>query len=269
MKPKINYVIAAWSGPRRGKPRPTRQYEKYFKDRTYYLRFHLDWATKLKKYISHITIVAPFNFEEEPKAFGRYLEEVSEGVGGIEVTVIRRTNIGVSFGSFSHAFRELGTDWEYYIFNEDDHIPVCQDFDAVLLGGLKKSKSGSVCAWLRTDDKYAENPVIGHPLSIAKSTTLARVAKVNEGKLPYKLDPYSGLSADEFSYGFYKAGYKITDMTETHCGSFAKGNGRIWWFGGVQKSPTKIPGKEALVVPIEVWENSNKKHAREITNQLI
>ena len=144
---------------------------------------------------------------------------------------------------------------EYYIFNEDDHIPVAPRFDSHLRKALRKkgSKYGSVCAWRRTDanKSYAAKPIIGHPLSIAKSSTLTKVASANNGKLPYLKDIYSGMSADEFSKGFYKAGYRIGDMLPRFCGAFASGDGRIQWFGAGEGKP--------LVAPIELWEPKNKK----------
>ena len=159
----VNYVIAAWSGPRRGKARPTRTYEKYFTDMTFYLRFHINRVLKIKKHISHITIVAPFNYGEEPKEFSAYLDSMPEEIDGVGVTVLRRENVGISFGSFSYAFEQLGPEWDYYIFNEDDHIPVHKSFDEELVNALLKSKSGCVCAWKRGDKQYSEKPVIGHP----------------------------------------------------------------------------------------------------------
>jgi len=257
----VNYVIAAWSGLRRGKPRPTRNYKKYFEDRTYFLRFHLDFALKKQKNISHVTIVAPFNSEEEPKEFARYLADMPAEINGIEVTVLRRENVGVSFGSFSFAFEKLGAEWDYYIFNEDDHIPIAKDFDEKLITALEDAgpQCGCMCTWLRRDKHYKKNPVIGHLFSVAKSSVLSNVAKVNEGKLPYKLDVYSGLSADEFSHGFTKARYKISDMTDKYCAAYVKGDGRIWWVGGDRPSEYKVKGKEALIVPIEMWENHNRE----------
>ena len=273
MEKTVNYVIAAWSGPRRGKPRPTRKYKQYFGDRSSYLKFHITKVLELRKHISHITIVAPFNYESEPKEFTAYLDSFPEDFEGIKTTVLRRDNMGLSFGSFSYAFEKLGEDWEYYIFNEDDHIPVAQDFDAKLIKKLKDAgpQCGAVCAFLRKDRKkskadegryendYSKNPVIGHPLSVSKASVLSKVASVNGGKLPYKFDVYSGLTADEFSYGFPKAGYRLEDMTDKFCGAFAKGNGAIKWFNGqVGLTGARDKDKEPIVVPIELWEMQNR-----------
>jgi len=268
----INYVIAAWSGLRRGKVRPTRTYEAYLKDRTFYLRFHLDRVLKIKKHISHITIVAPFNFEAEPKEFSDYLEALPEEIDGVGITVLRRENVGVSYGSYSYAFEKMGTAWKYYIFQEDDFIPVPEGFDDILVKALRaknretgKKKNrmcGCVCAFLRRDRSYKKTyivnyrrtPVIGHNLSIAKSSVLSKVAAVNGGTLPYMFDVYSGLSADKFSMGFYNAGYRIEDTTREWDGAFAKGNGEIRLFFHLRKNPRN----PLIVAPIELWYDENK-----------
>ena len=48
-------------------------------------------------------------------------------------------------------------------------------------------------------------------------------------------------------------------MTDKYCAAYVKGDGRIWWVGGDRPSEYKVKGKEALIVPIEMWENHNRE----------
>ena len=80
---------------------------------------------------------------------------------------------------------------------------------------------------------------------------------------------YSGLSADEFSHGFTKAGYHIEDTTRRFSGAFVKGDGRLRWFGGGSKTlkQSRNPNKKTLVVPVEMWEPQNIKQLSRIREQ--
>lgn len=55
----------------------------------------------------------------EDEATRKYLELL--GKEGIKV--IRRENIGFSFASFKYAWEKLGSDYDYFLFNEQDGVP--------------------------------------------------------------------------------------------------------------------------------------------------
>lgn len=134
-----NYVLCCWSGPRRGID-PRRD-----KDPAIYLRSNIASLRRLAHDLSQITVVIPEN-PSEPKAFASYVEQIPAHIGSTKVVVVRRPNVGMSYGSFSDVYGMYRTTFDYYFFVEDDYVFAVDHFDRLHIEELEKyPKCGYVC----------------------------------------------------------------------------------------------------------------------------
>jgi len=125
-RPKVNCVIACWSGSRRD------QFAPYDEDRTYYLRAQLKSLQKLEHRLDQITVVVPEN-PGEPENYTQFIASLPDYIGETKLVVIRKENYGQSYGSYSHVYGKYRDQFDYYIFIEDDYIFVEDNFDTELV----------------------------------------------------------------------------------------------------------------------------------------
>lgn len=141
---KINYVIASWSGDR----------TVYRND---YLHKHLQHLSKLDHNLSQITIGHPFN-KKESKG---YLEECLSIKQSCTVVVMDQENIGISYGQYARAYNKFRTEFDWYIFIEDDYFPVIDNFDNELIDMYKEKKTDVLCS-LDYTEKYKKHMAISN-----------------------------------------------------------------------------------------------------------
>lgn len=148
MDPKVVYVIAAWSGDRR------HMHPRYKKDRTYFLKNHLDRLSSLKHSLSKIVIVWPFK-KKEHDSFICFLSECFETYPSLPIFILLHHNKALSYGSWLHAFETFGDQFTHYIFMEDDYLPSIDYFDTEMLNLLSQNKEyGAVFACTYSVGKY-------------------------------------------------------------------------------------------------------------------
>ena len=119
---RINYVIAVWSGHRRGS----------VADETYFLKKHLISLKNRMHSLSQITISIAHNPRESVK-FREFVKTLDHEISGVPVKIIRRPNDGLSYGAFVDAFYRYGSFFDHYIFVEDDYVFCKDNFDSILL----------------------------------------------------------------------------------------------------------------------------------------
>lgn len=234
---KVHYVIAAWSGDRR------RGNDPYVKDRTYYLKKHLDHLSTYKHDLAAITIVAPDN-DDEPSYFADYLTTIPEKVQNTPVSVVRRPNKGQSYGSYSDIYGRHRTSFDYYIFIEDDYAFVKDHFDLEMIMLFEmREKCGFLCS-LATPWSGKMHAAISN--GISRSDILERIYE-KFGEFPHKhikksFDSYDCGPQLNFSYSFLDVGTKICDYLDTYKSPFNHA-GKLKFFGE--------PSKESLIVPLQ------------------
>lgn len=178
--PTTNYVICAWSGPRRTLDPRTDA------DPAFYLRAHFQCLADHRHNLSQITLVVPEN-PNEPPAYRQYLlAELPKKIGTAEVVLIERPNIGMSYGSFSDCYARYRTSFDYYFFMEDDYFMCQHDFDKIHVDLMEEDRMcGYLCgmAWAPPDHEYHA----GISNGILRSEALEKVF-LALGHLPHSRD---------------------------------------------------------------------------------
>lgn len=162
---RTNYVLSTWNGWRR------------HGDDTEYLWPHLDNLKRLSHSIDQITVVSPIN-PTEPPEYNKRLSKLQK-----PIVVLRRPNIGLSYGSWSYAFDMFGEKFDYYFFMEDDYHYVIDDFDKIMIRHYEEAQCEYLCWMVRGSHA-------GISCGLANSSALSRVKK-KHGFLPYetKINP--------------------------------------------------------------------------------
>lgn len=203
---RINYIVAAYFGKRRA---AGKQYDKN-------PAFFMDWQFKqlgaMKHSLSQITMVvtgAPL-----PRAW-------PTEINGVPVVYAERENTNGSYGSWDHIIRTQ-PDFDYYFINEDDLIPVADNFDTILVGLMQAHGYAALYQYV-TDHPAISIGMIDGP----------SVRKVID-KYGTMLKPRNGQTYAEFEYhqttfhlNFLELGMKIGSMTD-------HGYGAKFWNNGCQ-----------------------------------
>ena len=106
------YVIATWGGHR---------VQRDFKH-VEFLRGHFAQLDRLE-YNSDVFLIVPDNTDKGGNVAG-FDDAVSEIGARGDVTIVRRPNIGQSYGGYSDIFAAHRGAYDVYIFYEDDYYPI-------------------------------------------------------------------------------------------------------------------------------------------------
>ena len=204
MKPSILYTIGSWSGSRA---------EINFDDS--YLEKHIERLKKVTHNLTQISIGNPDN-PSKREEFEEYIKSLS-AINGVPVVVHDMPNIGRSYGQWSAIYEKYRTQFDYYIFVEDDYQPMLDNFDSVLIEMYEKKNCGYLCGLVLDETgRYAENLHKRHAgvsNGIASSAALEKVRDIF-GFLPHDLGEYSNGQV-LFSRGFLEAGLTIEEYIDT------------------------------------------------------
>lgn len=225
MQRAVNYVLCAWSGPRRvNDPR-------YNADRTYYLRKHVKILTKLDHNLAQISIMVPHNHHESSE-YRKLLTNIPKKIQKANVVIVDRPNVGMSYGSFSDAYKKNRTKFDYYFYVEDDYCFMQDYFDEKHIHFLDTHPDcGYICGFA---GPYGGMPYHASISVGMMSTTALEKIWASNGEIPHgKENDYRNaeeygqvgasryLIANGFSVldwrGIYKIGYRNTDMTVNWC----------------------------------------------------
>lgn len=136
-----NYVISCWSGMRRVNP------ERYVNDRSVFIETHINSLFKYENAVDHITIVINDN-PEEPKEFRNYINSLPSKLNGKTIEIIRRPNVGYSYGCYSDVFAKYRLQFDNYILMEDDYCYAIDNFDRIMFDkAYANKKVGFVSFW--------------------------------------------------------------------------------------------------------------------------
>jgi len=136
------------------------------------------------------------------------------------VQVMHRENVGISFGSYNHAFAVLGSEYDYYLFTEDD---VLINGDHYAERGIDKFVRTRNCGFvafiaLGYDDNIGGNAAVAGGIGLSSQSVLKRVAVAN-GSLSYFKGPslenrWNHILHGElaFTNDIAKLGYVLTEI---------------------------------------------------------
>lgn len=220
--PKINYVVACWSGPRRFIDPP------YIEDRTWYIKHHLTELSKRQHKLAQITVVSNKNDKDDDHFFQEYLASLPDNLNGVPLVVSQRdSNIGQLFGAWSHVYDLYGTSFDYYVLMEDDYVFLHEEFDQVFLNEFT-NKTGFVSATTilsvhksnrpkgmdRVPEHY--NVPIYAASGMIKTECMEKIKK-RFGGIPYhKTDTYADADQGLLFHAVNNEGYDLRAINRGH-----------------------------------------------------
>ena len=224
---RLNYVVSGWTGPRRADPVPS----------LLYLKQHLDVLSKRKFNADQIT-VALSKFDDNFGEVWLFAQSLNS-INGIPVKWLMRENVGMSFGAFSDAYAADRTNFDYYIFMEDDYVFVKDDFDEILIKLIEEyPKCGFMC-------QLAGNELITN--GIARSGALEALFLAH-GQIPSyhnRRNRYTGRGQTRFAKSFIEAGFELRDFSDRFKTPFS-----IYWDNSIKEySPDQA---EYLIKPVQM-----------------
>ncbi len=103
-----------------------------------------------------------------------------------KVLVMHRENVGLSFGSYNHAFSILGSDYDYYLFTEDDIILNGDHYVEIGINTFLKQKDCGFVAYLALgyDDNIEGKAAAAGGVGLTSYEVLNHVYHAN-GSLSY------------------------------------------------------------------------------------
>jgi hypothetical protein len=225
MDSKICLVNTFWLGERRF------EHPNYQKDKLYFLKKQIECLQTYKHNLTKIV----FNFNVTPEHYP-YLSKIysitPKQIQGAEVEINIRENVGISYGAWSDTFKKHKSEYDYYVFNEDDYFFVQHDWDSYL---VNKHNSYDDCGYLcmvssepDVFNKFKKHA--GSSIGVASSETLMKIYS-KYGKLPSldknligKEGNYEGWSDIQYNFGFafLEVGLSIYDVRDDYAILFQK-----------------------------------------------
>lgn len=235
---RVNYVIATWGGPRRAGS----AYGNY----TYK---HLKLLESIDQNLDQITVVWPQN-DQELYSYRKYMQSIDgTTINGTPVKVIKTPNRFQSYGQYISAFNKFGHEFDYFIFTEDDYVPVMNEFDDLMIDHFEKAFEEKRCGYLcgySCPCQYISVLWAGVSWGITRSNILFDV-----GFDFHKLqEPVAGIGDYPkcqflFSAIFINGLYTICDLSADYSIGFLHKDDHVKYWGD---------GSEELIAPIQYLE---------------
>jgi hypothetical protein len=157
----------------------------------------------------------------------KYIEKISgTKINGGKIIAFTRKNIGLSFGSYNDAFMKFKSNYEYFLFTEDDWLIFGENYLKIGIDLLNKVERCGIVSYVGVTKIHKKhwkplnlnkNNAYGCHGSIGLSSTkiLNEIVKVNNCLPHYNGDDYTmGVRYGElaFANSFVKLNYKIIDL---------------------------------------------------------
>ena len=225
MGSKVCLVNNFWIGGRRF------EYSEYQKDNLYFLKKQIECLQTYKHNLTKII----FNFNVIPEHY-KYLSEVysitPKQIQGVEVEINIRENVGISYGAWSDCFKKYKSEYDYYVFNEDDYFFVQHDWDNYLVNKHNSyDDCGYLCMHVAEPDSWNNyKKHAGSSVGIASSETLMKIYS-KYGKLPSLDKKLEGAEGNyqgwrdiqqDFSFAFLEMGLNVYDVRDDYAILFQK-----------------------------------------------
>lgn len=246
---KTCYVVTFYLGERR------KTVSQQKDDVLFFLKQQIAHLSYFKHNLKNIIFV--FNVEKSHEKYFKHIRKlVPSQIQNTEVQILKRKNIGFSYGGWSDVYNYYKDKFDYYIFNEDDYFFTQHNWDNYL---VKKYQSypdcGYLCPMVREPNHWnGYRKYAGHSSGIASNESLQKVTD-KYGKLPYNEDKtYQGGEDIQilFSFAFLEVGLNIYDFRDDYALDFAwtePGEIQIWnlW---------QWNDKELIIPAIKLYNNN-------------
>lgn len=136
---RINYVIATYSGPSDKKVQTPKKEA---------LKIHLKNIANTKcMHISQVTIMKALDENCDPNSdyydVDDYIKQI-EDMHKIPVKIVDCENYCYSFGQWLLCYEQTKSEFDYYIFQEDDYFPSMDNYDNIYLTAYKEAFPNNV-----------------------------------------------------------------------------------------------------------------------------
>jgi hypothetical protein len=243
---KVNYVITTYAGTKCVSDR--NPFKNQFIPPENYLKYHLEKLINLNHNIDQVTIMKAKVSPNQPKWQNYY--KIDELIVKLKqkcnVEIYEVENQGISYGQFIRAFKLCNhKSFDYWIFMEDDYIPILNNFDSILIDLHKTKGGGAMCA-LAAEWKRHRTILIpyhmAHSLCIIDNESMNSVFR-NVDKRLNELKPSYQQS---FSRMFTGSKINVTDFSSHYYTPFWNG---ILWIDCSFKKPVY---DTAIFAPIQI-----------------
>ena len=224
MESKICYITCFWLGDRR------KMNSEYVEDKLYYLKQQIYFLEIYKHNLSKIV----FNFNIIPEQY-HFIPEIfkltPKQIQGAEVEINLRENYGISYGAFSDIFSKYKTQYDYYVFNEDDYVWTQDNWDKYLVNKYNSyNDCGYLCLLSREPASWFNyQKHAGNSIGIASTPNLLKVFNISGEKLPHPYKTLEDFEGDkdkaykhfedgqmDFTFNFLKVGLNIYDIRDDY-----------------------------------------------------
>lgn len=214
--PKVCYISNFYLGERRVESLNQKQ------DRLLFLKHQIITLSQYKHNLSKI--IFNFNLREEDI---HYINEIinltPNQIQLTPVELIFRKNKGMSYGAWSDIFKKYQSEFDYYIFNEDDYFVHDHNFDQYLVDTFNQYENcGYLCAVSYEGDKFPKHAA--NCFGISSFEALNKVYQ-KYGRLLGEMDEYTQkhIGGEVHENGqvahtlvFTEFGYDIYDIREKY-----------------------------------------------------
>jgi hypothetical protein len=221
MNSKVCYFCCFYLGERRSIPKI------YEEDRSIFVKEQIKTLEEFNHNLEKIIFV----FNLDINHIGIYQEIktiIPKKIQGTPVEVIVRENYGMSYGAFNEVYEKYRTEFDYYIFNEDDYYFNDHNFDTYLVNKFNTFINVGYLAGIAVNPAWEYQHKLvhaGNSVGVTSSKILEELYgkfgclphpkkqtdKVDEN---YKINEQEGQVAQ--THEIFKMGYNIFDIREDY-----------------------------------------------------
>lgn len=214
------YICCVYFGERRS------PIERYLQDRLCLLKEQIKTLETFKHSLDRIVFV--FNLEKEHSGyFTESFNLIPKKIQNTQVDIIKRENIGLSYGAWSEAFGVYNSEFDYYIFNEDDYFLNDHNFDTYLVNKFNSYNNIGFLAALVGNPQPSNRELLPHAANSFGVSSYEVLKKLFDkfGKLPTSDIKYDDMYDRYDNDGqlqiaqsgeIFKLGYDIFDIREDY-----------------------------------------------------
>jgi hypothetical protein len=222
----IAYVVACWFGDRRIE-------DSYYRaDRAHFINWHIKKISELRT-----SVIESVIFVLNDKNFG---VNIPETIGGIPTHILRRENIGMSYGAWDFAYQTFRDSYDAYFFIEDDYVPTLDNFDSIFLNKVDDNV-GFVCSLYDRGHAAISNGL----MSTAALNAVGRVPHPNSSN--YGAAEQAGQVA--MSKSVEAAGFKVAHVADDFSVPFLSPPNNMIYYGN--------PDGPIIIAPVSLEREKN------------
>lgn len=218
---KVCYFCCCYLGDRRSAG------EIYNNDRLAYIKEHIKTLQEFKHNISKIIFV--FNLDVGHMELYQMAKKIiPKKIQNSEVEIIARENYGMSYAAFNEVYEKYRTEFDYYIFNEDDYYFNDHNFDEYLVKKFNSYRNIGYLAAMAVNPAWDYQHKLthaGNSVGLTSSIILEKLyqkfgclphpkKQINSDDENYKLNEHEGQIAQ--THEIFKMGYNIFDIREDY-----------------------------------------------------